>query len=216
MVDFPAMGEIQLDYLAERLGGEGNILEIRGLAGVSVDEAIHSGIEAGLAKHPGFQRVGMVHGDWAQTVAQREVAGILPTLPEVDAIVTQGGDGYGAAQAFRTASRPMPIIIMGNRDDELTWWQEQRDASGYETMSVSIAPGSSQVAFWVAQQILAGKDVPNELVLPMLVIQQDELDYWLERTEEGGVSNATYSLEWTVEMIDATLAGREVPPTPTE
>ena len=34
-----------------------------------------------------------VHGDWAQEVAQKAVAGILPSLPEVKAVVTQGGDG---------------------------------------------------------------------------------------------------------------------------
>ena len=69
------------------------------------------------------------------------VAGILPSLPEVKAVVTQGGDGYGAAQAFKAAGRPTPLIIMGNRQDELAWWKEQKDANGYETMAVSIAPG---------------------------------------------------------------------------
>ncbi len=63
--------------------------------------------------------------------------------------MTQGGDGYGAAQAFAAAGRPTPLIIMGNRQDELQWWKEQKDANGYETMSVSIAPGVSTLAFWV-------------------------------------------------------------------
>jgi ribose transport system substrate-binding protein len=74
-------------------------------------------------------------------VSQKEVAGILPSLPEIVGVVTQGGDGYGAAQAIAAAGRDMPVIVMGNRHDELTWWKEQKDANGYETMSVSIAPG---------------------------------------------------------------------------
>lgn len=60
-------------------------------------------------------------GDWAADVAQRAVAGVLPSLPKIDAVVTQGGDGYGAAQAFAPAKRETPIIIMGNREDELQW-----------------------------------------------------------------------------------------------
>lgn len=213
-IDFAGMGEAQMGYLAQKMPQGGNLLEIRGLAGVFVDDEIHKGILKGAAEHPQFKIVGSVHGDWTQTVAQREVAGILPTLPKIDAVVTQGGDGYGAAQAFKAAGRPVPLIIMGNRHDELTWWKEQKDASGYETMSLSIAPGASQVGFWVAQQILAGKDVPKDLQLPTLVIQQNDLEHWLAKTEPGGVTNATYTQEWTVQMIDAVKAGKPVPPTP--
>ena len=116
-------------------------------------------------------------------------------MPEIVAVVTQGGDGYGAAQAFAAAGRPTPIIIMGNRHDELTWWKEQKDANGYETMSVSIAPGVSTLAFWVAQQILDGQDVPKELIVPFLQIDQADLEEGLANTEPGGVSNVEYSLD---------------------
>ena len=194
-VDFKGMGAVQVDYLAERMPKGGNVLEIRGLAGVFVDDAISSGIHAGVAKHPQFKIVGSVHGDWAQAVAQKAVAGILPSLPEVKAVVTQGGDGYGAAQAFAAAGRPTPLIIMGNRHDELTWWKKQKDANGYETMSVSIAPGVSSLAFWVAQMILDGAKVPHDLTVPFLRIDQDTLEASLANTEAGGVANVEYSLD---------------------
>ena len=42
------MGEVQLDYLNEKMPKGGNLLEIRGLAGVFVDDEIHKGIEAGV------------------------------------------------------------------------------------------------------------------------------------------------------------------------
>lgn len=204
-VDFKAMGESQIEYLAKKMPDGGNLLEIRGLAGVSVDDEIHAGIEAGVEKNPQFKIAGSVNGDWAQDVAQRAVAGILPSLPEIAAVVTQGGDGYGAAQAFAAANRPMPTIIMGNREDELRWWKEQKDANGYETMSVSIAPGVSTLAFWVAQQILDGKDVKKDLVVPFLRIDQDNLEENLENTEKGGVANVEYSLEDAQKVISAEM-----------
>ncbi|CCF20957.1 Putative ribose periplasmic binding protein [Pseudorhizobium banfieldiae] len=204
-VDFKAMGESQIEYLAEKMPDGGNLLEIRGLAGVSVDDEIHAGIQAGVEKNPQFKIAGSVNGDWAQDVAQRAVAGILPSLPEIAAVVTQGGDGYGAAQAFAAANRPMPTIIMGNREDELRWWKEQKDANGYETMSVSIAPGVSTLAFWVAQQILDGKDVKKDLVVPFLRIDQDNLEENLENTEKGGVANVEYSLEDAQKVISAEM-----------
>jgi ribose transport system substrate-binding protein len=202
-VDFANMGEVQLDYLNEKMPQGGNLLEIRGLAGVFVDDEIHKGIEAGVKKYPQFKVVGSVHGDWTQTVAQKAVAGVLPSLPDVAAVVTQGGDGYGAAQAFKAAGRPTPLIIMGNRQDELAWWKEQKDTNGYETMSVSIAPGVSTLAFWVAQQILDGKEVPKDMIVPFLRIDQANLEENLANTEAGGVANVEYSLEDANKVIAA-------------
>lgn len=200
-VDFEKMGASEVEYLAKKMPEGGNLLEIRGLAGVFVDDAISKGINEEVKKNPQFKIVGSVHGDWAQEVAQKAVAGILPSLPEIKAVVTQGGDGYGAAQAFAAAGRPTPIIIMGNRQDELQWWKEQKDKNGYETMSVSIAPGVSTLAFWVAQQILDGKEVPKDLTVPFLRIDQDTLEQNLATTEKGGVANVEYSLEDAQKVI---------------
>ncbi len=202
-VNFKQMGKDEVLYLAKKMPKGGNLLEIRGLAGVFVDDEISAGIHEGVKENPQFKIVGSVHGNWAQDVSQKAVAGILPSLPEIAAVVTQGGDGYGAAQAFKAAGRPTPLIIMGNRHDELTWWKEQKDANGYETMSVSIAPGVSTLAFWVAQQILDGKEVPKDLVVPFLRIDQDNLEPNLANTEKGGVANVEYSLEDVVKVINA-------------
>ena len=204
-VDFEEMGRQQVEYLAGKLPEGGNLLEIRGLAGVFVDDAISAGIHAGVAEYPQFTIVGSVHGDWAQDVAQKAVAGILPSLPPLVGVVTQGGDGYGAAQAIAAAGLDMPTIIMGNRQDELAWWEEQKVANGYETMSVSIAPGVSTLAFWVAQQILDGKDVPKDLTVPFLSISQDSLEADLATTPAGGVANVEYSMEDAIAVIDGAM-----------
>jgi ribose transport system substrate-binding protein len=204
-VDFKQMGKDEVLYLADKLPDGGNLLEIRGLAGVFVDDEISAGIHEGVAETGKFKIVGSVHGDWAQDVAQKAVAGILPSLPPIVGVVTQGGDGYGAAQAIKASGRDMPVIVMGNREDELLWWKEQKDANGYETMSVSIAPGVSTLAFWVAQQILDGKDVPKDLTVPFLRIDQDNLEENLANTEKGGVANVEYSQEDALKVISSAM-----------
>jgi ribose transport system substrate-binding protein len=193
VVDFKDMGRQEVEHMAKFQPKGGNLLEIRGLAGTSIDEAIHAGIQEGVAAHPEFKIVASVTGDWDQTTAQKAVATVLPSLPEIIGVVDQGGDGYGAAQAFAAAGRPRPTIIMGNRQDELEWWKEQKAKDGYVTWSASIAPGVSTLAFWVAQQILDGKDVPHDLLVPYLAFTQEDFEAALPNIEKGGVASHEYS-----------------------
>lgn len=193
-MDFKASGVDQMDYIAKRFPNGANVLEVRGLAGVSVDELIHSGIVAGAQKHPNLKIVGSVNGNWSQTAAQKAVAGVLPSLPQVDAVVTQGDDGFGTAQAFTAAGRPTPVIVFGNREEELAWWKQQKDKDGYESFSISSAPSISSLAFWVAQQLLDGKEMPHDLLSPALSITQDKLEQSLQGLEKGGIVSQTYSV----------------------
>jgi ribose transport system substrate-binding protein len=206
VVDFKDMGEKEVDFVASRLPKGGNLLEIRGLAGTSIDQSIHEGIVAGVAKHPEFKIVGSVNGDWAEDTAQKAVAGILPSLPEIVGVVDQGGDGYGAAQAFKAAGRPTPLIIMGNRQDELQWWKEQKAANGYVTWSASIAPGVSTLAFWVAQQVLDGrKDIPHDLLVPYLAFTQDNFEAALPNIPVGGVASTEYTQQDAIKAIEVNM-----------
>src|SRR3954466_13229174 len=176
-VDYKQLGRDEVEQMAKFQPKGGNLLEIRGLAGTSIDDAIHKGIAEGVAAHPEFKIVNSVTGNWDQTTAQKAVTTVLPSLPEIVGVVTQGGDGYGAAQAFAAAGKPRPTIIMGNRQDELQWWKEQKAKDGYTTWSASIAPGVSSLAFWVAQQVLDGNDkIPHDLLVPYLEFTQDNFE----------------------------------------
>src|ERR1700761_265220 len=203
IIDYKTLAERQLDYLATRFPKGGNLLEIRGVAGTSIDNVFHEGMLVGIAKHPQFKIVGSVEGDWDEATAQKAVASVLSSLPPVVGVIDQGGDGYGAAQAFQAAGRPEPVIIMGNRQDELAWWKEQHDKNGYTTWSATIAPGISSAALWITQQVLAGKPVPHDIVVPALEITQADLDTALKTAPVGGVANVTYSQQDTIKIIAA-------------
>jgi ribose transport system substrate-binding protein len=202
-IDYVGMGRAQVDYLAKRLPQGGNLLEIRGLAGTSIDNLIHQGIEEGVKAHPNFKIVSAVTGNWDEATAQKAVATVLPSLPPIAAVVDQGGDGYGAAQAFTGGGRTLPIIIMGNRQDELAFWKKEYEKNGYQTWSASIAPGGVTLGFWVAQQILEGKKVPHDITFPALTVDQSQLDAALKAAPVGGVYNTEYSQADAIKAIAA-------------
>src|SRR5215813_8366158 len=206
VVDFKDMGKQEVEQMAKFQPKGGNLLEIRGLAGTSIDEAIHQGIQEGVAAHPEFKIVASVTGDWDQTTTQKAVTTVIPSMPDIVSVVDQGGDGYGAAQAFNAAGKPRPTIIMGNRQDELQWWKEQKAKDGYQTWSGSIAPGVSTLAFWVAQQVLDGKkDVPHDLLVPYLAFTQDNFEAELPNIPEGSVATHEYTQADAVAAIKANM-----------
>ena len=203
VVDYKALGREEVDQMSRLQPKGGNLLEIRGLAGTSIDASLHAGIMDGLKAHPNFKIVGSVSGDWDQTTTQKAVASILPSLPPVVGVVDQGGDGFGAAQAFAAAGKPRPTILLGNRQDELAWWQQQKAKDGYRTWSGSIAPGISSLAFWIAQQVLDGKTVPHDMVVPYLTFTQDNFEAALRTIPKGGVASHEYSQADAVAAIKA-------------
>ena len=206
VVDFKDMGKQEVDQMGKFQPKGGNLLEIRGLAGTSIDDAIHAGILEGIKAHPEFKIVASVTGDWDQTTAQKAVASVLPSLSDVIGVVDQGGDGYGAAQAFAAAGKPRPTIIMGNRQDELQWWKEQKAKDGYRTWSASIAPGVSTLAFWVAQQVLDGnKTIPHDLLVPYLAFTQDDFEAALPTIPQGGVASHEYTQQEAIAAIKANM-----------
>ncbi len=214
--DYQSMGHMEAWWVANNLHVTNTVLEVRGIPGTAIDAQIHEGIVKELSNYPNIILIGSVDGDWTDSAARQAMAGILPTLPDVDAIVTQrGGDAFGVYEAFQTAHRKPPVIVMGDRQDELALWKKLSQApGGYSTISVSQPPGVSSIAFWVAQQVLAGKEVPKTIIVPWLEIAPDDLDAWLEVVPPGGVASPLYSQHWTEQLIAATLAHRNLPATP--
>jgi ribose transport system substrate-binding protein len=206
VVDFKDMGKEEVAQMAKLQPKGGNLLEIRGLAGTSIDDAIHAGILEGVKDHPDFKIVSSVTGDWDQTTAQKAVATVLPSLPPIIGVVDQGGDGYGAAQAIAAAGKPRPTIIMGNRQDELQWWKEQKAKDGYTTWSASIAPGVSTLGFWVAQQVLDGAaKTPHDLLVPYLAFTQADFEAELPNITKGGVASHEYTQADAIAVIKANM-----------
>jgi len=214
IIDFQWYGRNEVEYIAKHQTSSGNLLEIRGLPGTFVDNAIHEGIVQGLKDYPNLKVVGTVYGKWDEATAQKAVAGILPSLPKIDGVVDQGGDGYGAVMAFKDAGRPIPIVMMGNRYDELAIWKEMKDKNGYDTWSACSQPSSVQIAFWTALEVLNGKKVPTELNIRPLVVSGDKLDFFLAHTQKGGVATLFYPQSWVQKLIDTATAGQPEPPDP--
>jgi ribose transport system substrate-binding protein len=195
--DTDAMASNAANHLADLMGKKGTIIEIRGLAGVPFDDAFHGSVVKALQAFPNIKVVGTVYGEWTESVAQQQVASILPGIPQVDGILGQGGDEYGALQAFQAAGRKIPIIIGGNRGNFLTWWSQEKAKSGYKSFSWAANPWSAASGLYVAVDLLRGVSVPKVMIMPALSITQEMVDNFANLKADEVAANA-YDHDWIV------------------
>lgn len=199
--DFIAHGETVANYVVKRLNGKGNVIIVRGVSGSAPDQQMYQGQMNVLKNYPDIKVVATVIGEASATVTQKAIANILPSLPRVDAVLTQGGgDAFGAAQAFEASGRPLPIIVGDNSAEFIQWWLKQKKATGYETFGLCSTPGIGAAAFWVALNILNGVDVPREMKLPILEVHQDEVEQYAD-LKPGTIVSPTFTNEYVVKNI---------------
>jgi len=97
------------EWMAEQLGGKGNILLDTGLAGAPISARIQDGYERVLVQYPDIKIVGRFNGDYGLGSEQSGVAALLAANSQVDGILTQGY-GAGAIAALQNAGRPIVPI----------------------------------------------------------------------------------------------------------
>lgn len=183
-----------------------NVIEVRGLEGAPADAGMAAGVAKGLESHPNFNVVATVWGQFSATKTQEEISKILPSLPEIDAVITQcGGDSWGAVQAFAQSDRPMPIILGDGGTEYINWWKEQIAANPeFKSTSLSTSPSGAQQAFWACLYMLNGVDVPKNIYTSLVRIEQDELDS-IPELEPGACYSPYYSAD---EVYDEIVANR--------
>ncbi|YCI07014.1 substrate-binding domain-containing protein (plasmid) [Ensifer sp. D2-11] len=199
--DYNELGQKYVSYIAERTGGKGNALNIRGLAGNAAEQAIQDAYIRALAKYPDIKIVSEVYGDWNQSVAQQRVAAILPTLPKVDIIFSQGVAAFGAGQAFLAEGRDVPLQVYGFDGTDVNLLIDLNAKTGYESVAINVDPGIGSLAVNVAYAKLSGVDVPMKMVAPIPTIDLQELKTSYNGMADSDIVWVKYAYDWTLKNV---------------
>ena len=112
--DQVAYGNLGADWLAKKLGGKGNIIEMRGINGVPADTDRHQGLTAALAKYPNIKVVKQTFTNWSLDPAAQQMKDIFSSGIKFDGIWTSGIDSTVVDQ-FQSSNKPfVPIVGADN------------------------------------------------------------------------------------------------------
>jgi ribose transport system substrate-binding protein len=151
------------------MGGKGDVLIVRGLAGAPAETYGYKQIKAEVEACPEMHIIGEVNGNWNNATAKTAVQQFLASHPEeIDGVLQNGIMGQGVIQAFEQVGRPVPPVSMvGGQAGDLAYFAEHLP-EGYNTGG-SAYNGEQQAyaAMRVLLNTLGGKeplvtDIPIE------------------------------------------------------
>src|SRR6188474_1946804 len=112
--DQVAYGRLGAEWLFKKMGGKGNVVEMRGIAGVPADTDRHLGFQQALKKYPGIKVVKQTFTGWQFAPGGKQILDILNSGVQVDGVWTSGID-YTVVNAFKTAGKPyVPVVGADN------------------------------------------------------------------------------------------------------
>jgi len=150
-------GRDAANWLAEKIGGEGTILNVVGIPGAASSDTYDAGVQEELANYPDIEVVGNVAGNWTDQVAQTAVLEFLATNPgEIDGVLTQSAQETGVLQAFLQSGRPVPPMNVGGESGAACYWRQNPE---WVDQGFHIWPPADemQLAFEVAIRTLEGQ-----------------------------------------------------------
>lgn len=107
-------GQIEMEYVAEKLGGEGKIAVLRGPLGAFAEQGRFAGYETALEAYPDIEIVFDQTANWQREEAMALVENLLSSGTEINAIVCQNdGMALGALEAVKAAGKKDEIVITG-------------------------------------------------------------------------------------------------------
>lgn len=112
--DNSAFGRKSAEFMAEKLGGKGNIVILAGIAGTNVSKDRVAAFKAVMAGYPNIKIVAEEAADWNREKADKVMQNILTANPKIDAIWASDDDmALGAENALRSAGRDKELWILG-------------------------------------------------------------------------------------------------------
>jgi len=157
-------GETLADWLAKKLNGKGNVIMVTGVAGTFVDQDRNKGAESVWSRNPGIKVVSRYTGMWDSSVAERNTAAVLNSLPQIDGIWCQGGTD-GVLKALLAVNRPLPPTA-GEAENGFRKFMIGYDGHKVEGISIGQPPFLSVVALELARRILNNQYPRKDINIP--------------------------------------------------
>ena len=171
--DNKKIGKALGKWIVAKLGGKGNVVELKGLMTSTPGQDRDSGFREGI-KGSDLKIVFEADMKWLEPNARKEMESALATNPKIDLVYGHNDPGaHGAYLAAKAAGREKEMLFVGI--DALPQEGQAYVRQGILSASFEYPTGGRE-AIEMAEDIFAGKQVPKEVVLESRVFTKDNVD----------------------------------------
>jgi ribose transport system substrate-binding protein len=165
-------GELGAEWLFKKLGGKGDVVEMRGIEGAQADTDRHEGFMRALERYPDIKVVKSVFTNWALAPAAKATQDILNSGQNVDGIWTSGLD-IPVVEAYKTAGKPFVPIVGADNNGFIGKLLNEK---GLEGAAVTNPPPVGGAGLALALKVKNGEDAPKEVKLTPEVWDQTDMN----------------------------------------
>jgi ribose transport system substrate-binding protein len=170
-------------WIASRLGGTGNVVELKGLMTSTPGQDRHSGFREGI-EGSDIDIIFEADMKWLEPEARKEMESALARFKDIDLVYAHNDPGaHGAYLAARAADREKDILFVGI--DALPHEGQVYVRQGVLQASFEYPTGGRE-AIQTALKILNGEEVPKEITLRSRVFTKENIDEGGKWLDEGG------------------------------
>ncbi|PKQ37877.1 MAG: xylitol/threitol ABC transporter substrate-binding protein [Actinobacteria bacterium HGW-Actinobacteria-1] len=202
--DDVAAGAQEMQMMADKLGGKGNIVILQGPLGSSPELDRTKGIQSVLANYPDIKVLAMDTANWARDEAVNKTKNWISSFgDDINGIVAENDDmGLGAVQALKEAGKTVPVVGIDGIEDGL------RAVESGDFIGSSLQHGRVELAagLAVALKVINGETYEKNYVYTMPPITPENVDQYVKNV----VTEKDAFLKTLPELISKNLASGDI------
>lgn len=171
--DLYCIGYRSMEYLADQIGGSGEVLHVNGVPGLMIVTWNDDGVKQFVDEHPDIDLVMQAYGEWDQAKAQAITEDVLTANPDLAGvyIISESMTG-GVIQALAAAGLTDTVMVMnGGYGPESQQWLA--DGKTIATMEWASKEGAAELMQYVYDYVTAGTVPPTWTPWPVLLHTPD-------------------------------------------
>ena len=173
-------GLLQMEYVAKKLNGKGNIVVLKG---VDTDEAAikrTEGIKEVLKKYPDIHIVAEESGKWQRTLGMQITENWIKNGIQFDAVVANNDEmAIGSIMALKNSNMIDKVFVAGTDGTEDAL-QLMKEGSLKATVFQNAAEQGSE-AIKTAYKVIRGEKVDKNVFIPFELVTPEDADKYLAR-----------------------------------
>ncbi|MCC8165061.1 MAG: substrate-binding domain-containing protein [Planctomycetes bacterium] len=168
-------GEKCAEWIAEKIGGSGEVIIFNGPAGVAVADERRNGALAALEKYPDITIATELFCEYNEGPAMGMIRPALTANPDVKGIISLGGAFSSASlKAIQQMGFDLIPITGENYNAFLKEWAKAKD-DGFSSFCVGQPNWMGVLSIDQAIRKLQGQDVDAEVIVPLPIIDDSNL-----------------------------------------